>query len=76
MLFGNGKAQQDTNGAEAEFKTGKHLPVPRLDVTVSARKKMFHGQNPLFFYYTMDVTIYNPFIHSVRSYGILISETK
>ena len=22
MLFGNGKAQQDTNGAEAEFKTG------------------------------------------------------
>ena len=35
-----------------------------------------HSINLLFFYYTMDVTIYNPFIHSVRSCGILISETK
>ena len=45
MLFGNGKAQQDTNGAEAEFKTGKHPPVPGLDVTVSAVKEAFHRQN-------------------------------
>ena len=48
MLSGNGKTQQNTDGAEAEFKTGKHLPVPGLDVTVSTVKKAFHRQNLLF----------------------------
>jgi MFS family permease len=48
VLSGNRETQQNTDGAETEFKPGKHLPVPGLDVTVSAVKKAFHRQNLLF----------------------------